>query len=103
MPSTPDRVRQPAGADSGLPASAVLSFLKQTGAIERWTERDLAKSLNIGMCEARQALAVMQLEGYVAPARETGTRRTTPEGELVSGSKPPRFTCGPEQSVIGVG
>lgn len=56
-----------------------------------WTERDLAKSLNIAIIEARQALAVMQLEGYVAPAREAGRWRTTPQGELVSGSKPPRF------------
>jgi hypothetical protein len=92
MPSTPGRARQPTGAVLGLPASAVLSFLKQTRAAVLWTERDLANSLNIAVNEARQALAVMQLEGYVAQAREVGRWRTTPQGELVSGSKPPRFT-----------
>jgi hypothetical protein len=89
---TSGRACQPSGAVSGLPASAILSFLKQTRATGRWAERDLAKSLNIGVNEARQALAVMQLEGYVAPTGETGKWRTTPQGELVSGSKPPRFT-----------
>jgi hypothetical protein len=34
----------------------------------------------------------MQLEDYVATAGETGKWRTTRQGELVSGSKPPRFT-----------
>ena len=92
MPPTSGRARQPTGAVPGLPAAAVLSFLKQTRAATPWTERDLAKSLNIAVNEARQALAVMQLEGYVAPAGEAGKWRTTPQGELVSGSKPPRFT-----------
>jgi len=86
------RARPSAVAVSGLPAAAVLSFLKQTRAAVPWTERDLAKSLNITVSEARQALVVMQLEGYVAPAGETGKWRTTPQGELVSGSRPPRFT-----------
>jgi hypothetical protein len=92
MPPTSDRARRSAGGVSGLPAAAVLSFLKQTRAAVPWTERDLAKSLNITVSEARQALVVVQLEGYVAPAGETGKWRTTPQGELVSGSRPPRFT-----------
>ena len=57
-----------------------------------WTERDLAKTLNIGLNEARQALTVMQFEGYVASAGGPGKWRTTLQGESVSGSKPPRFT-----------
>ena len=92
MPPTSGRVRQPAGAVSRLPAAAVLSFLKQTRGAVPWAERDLAKSLNINVNEAKRALAVMQLEDYVALAGEAGKWRTTPQGELVSGSKPPRFT-----------
>jgi len=34
----------------------------------------------------------MQFEGYVASAGGPGKWRTTLQGELVSGSKPPRFT-----------
>jgi hypothetical protein len=48
---------------SNLPAAKLLSFLKQTRAAVPWTERDLAKTLNIGVNEARQALAIMQFEG----------------------------------------
>jgi hypothetical protein len=33
----------------------------------------------------------MQLQGYVARREQQGKWRTMPEGELVPGSKPPRF------------
>jgi DNA-binding IclR family transcriptional regulator len=86
-----------------LPAAELLSFLKQTRAALPWIERDLARSLNIGVNEARQALAIMELEGYVAPAGGTGKWRTTSQGELVSGSKPPRFTReGPANALSGL-
>ncbi len=75
-----------------MAAAELLSFLKQTRAATPWTERDLAKTLNIGVNEARQALAIMQFEGYVASAGGPGKWRTTLQGESVSGSKPPRFT-----------
>jgi hypothetical protein len=54
--------------------------------------------------EAEQALAFLQAQGYVQPARDGGPARkgaatpgeqqwmTTPAGETVSGAKPPRFT-----------
>ena len=95
--SSTDRPQKPAhrSADSArnLAAAELLSFLKQTRAAAPWTERDLAKTLNIGLNEARQALTVMQFEGYVASAGGPGKWRTTLQGESVSGSKPPRFTC----------
>jgi hypothetical protein len=96
MASSTDRRQKPdhrsAGSARNLAAAELLSFLKQTRAAAPWTERDLAKTLNIGINEAREALAIMQFEGYVASAGGTGKWRTTLQGESVSGSKPPRFT-----------
>jgi DNA-binding transcriptional regulator YhcF (GntR family) len=96
MASSTDRQQKPANHSTGsarnLAAAEVLSFLKQTRAAVPWTERDLAKVLNISMNEARRALAIMQFEGYVASAGGPGKWRTTPQEESVSGSKPPRFT-----------
>jgi hypothetical protein len=42
-----------------LPAAELLSFLKQTHG--PWTERDIAKALNISSAEAKQAVAAVQL------------------------------------------
>jgi hypothetical protein len=69
-----------------------LSFLKETKGAATWTDRDLAKSLNISMPEAKQVLAVMELQGYVEPAGTSKKWRTTEQGDLVSGAKSPRFT-----------
>jgi DNA-binding transcriptional MocR family regulator len=64
----------------------------------------LAKTLKISRREAEQALALLQAQGYVQPARDGAPARkgaaapgeqewmTTPAGETVSGAKPPRFT-----------
>jgi hypothetical protein len=94
--SSTDRPQKPAhhSADSArnLAAAELLSFLKQARAAAPWTERDLAKTLNIGVNEARQALAIMQFEGYVSSVGKPGKWRTTLQRESVSGSKPPRFT-----------
>ena len=96
MTSSTNRQQKPArhsaASARNLVAAELLSFLKQTRAAVPWTERDLAKTLNIGLNEARQALTVMQFEGYVASAGGPGKWRTTLQGESVSGSKPPRFT-----------
>jgi hypothetical protein len=51
----------------------------------------MAKALKIGLPEAKEAI-VLQLQGYIAPARQTGKWRITEEGDLVSGAKSPRFT-----------
>lgn len=95
-PST-DRRQKPdhrsASSGRNLAAVELLSFLNQTRAVAPWTDRDLAKTLNIGMDEARAGArrhAIRRL--YVASVGVTGKWRTTPQGESVSGSKPPRVT-----------
>src|SRR6267143_4140270 len=81
-----------------IPAEAALSFLKDTKGALSWTARDLANALKINRREAEQALAFLQAQGYVQPARQKGSAHsagqwiTTPAGETVSGAKPPRFT-----------
>ena len=77
---------------SQLPAAELLSFLKQARGVQTWTEKDLAKELKIGPSEARQAMTVLQVQGYIEPVGQTGNWRTTEEGDLVCGSKSPRFT-----------
>jgi predicted transcriptional regulator len=73
-----------------LPVAELLSFLRQTHGA--WTERDLSKALNISSAEAKQAIAAMQLQGYVEPIGRTQKWRTTEEGLTVSGAKTARFT-----------
>jgi DNA-binding IclR family transcriptional regulator len=73
-----------------LPAAELLSFLRQT--LGTWTERDLSKARNISSGEAKQAVAAMQLRGYVEPIGRTQKWRTTEEGVTVSGAKTARFT-----------
>jgi hypothetical protein len=77
---------------SQVSAAELLSFLKQTRGVQTWTEKDLAKALKIGLPEAKQALVALELQGYIEPAGHTGKFRITEEGDLVSGSKSPRFT-----------
>jgi hypothetical protein len=69
-------VHHSTGLARNLAAAEIMSFLKQTRAAVPWTERDLAKTLNIGMNEARQALVVMQFEGYVASVGGPGAERS---------------------------
>ena len=82
---------QSAGHLQSLPATAVLSFLKDTRGALSWNVRDLRKSLNIGEAEAAQVMAVMQLQGYAALESAGGEWLTTQNGNIVSGSKEPRF------------
>jgi len=84
--------RHSAASARNLAATELVSFLKQTRAAVPWTELDLAKTLNVGLNEARPALTVMQFEGYVASVGGPGKWRTTLQRESVSGSKPARFT-----------
>ncbi|MGI8961425.1 MAG: hypothetical protein ACR2IV_17020 [Bryobacteraceae bacterium] len=70
-----------------MPAAELLSFLKQTRG--PWTERDLAKALNLSSAEAKHSLSAMQLQGYIESAGQKW--RTTEEGRTVSGAKTPRF------------
>lgn len=75
-----------------IPAAALLSFLKEAGRARTWTEKDLANVLKIGLSHAKEAAAVLQLQGYIEPVGNTGKWRATEQGDLVSGAKPPRFT-----------
>jgi hypothetical protein len=77
---------------SSLPAAALLSFLKETRGIPNWTVRDLAKSLKIGRVEVKQALAILQIQGYVKPCASKDEWMTTSAGEVVSGSRFPRYS-----------
>jgi hypothetical protein len=52
----------------------------------------MAKALKIGLPEPKQAILVLQLQGYIEPAGQTGKWRITEQGDMVSGSKSPRFT-----------
>jgi hypothetical protein len=74
-----------------LPATALFSFLKETRGITSWASRDFAKTLNLSTVDAKEALAILEMQGYVKP---TGSREwmTTPAGESVSGSKSPRYS-----------
>jgi hypothetical protein len=103
MPSPSESKTKPSLLPA-IPAEAALSFLKDTKGALAWTARDLANTLKINRREAEQALAFLQAQGYVQPARDGGPARkdgaargeqqwtTTPAGETVSGAKPPRFT-----------
>jgi hypothetical protein len=103
MPAHRDRHTRPNALPS-IPAEAAFSFLKDTKGALTWSARDLADTLKIDRPEAEQILAFLQAQGYVQPARrgEVAQQRqpsrgtndwiTTPAGETVSGTKPPRFT-----------
>jgi hypothetical protein len=84
-----------------LRAAELLSFLKQTRGIRTWTEKDLAKALKIGLSEAKEAIAALQLQGYIEAAGATGKWRITEQGDLVSGTKPPRFTRQSLEQALG--
>ena len=73
-----------------LPATALFSFLKERRGMTSWTIRDFAKTLSLRTVDAKEALAILEMQGYVKP---TGSKEwmTTPAGETVSGSKAPRY------------
>ena len=74
-----------------LPATASFSFLKETRGITSWTGRDFAKTLDLSTANAKEALAILEMQGYV---KATGPKEwmTTPAGESVSGSKFPKYS-----------
>ena len=76
-----------------IAAEAALSFLKDTKGALTWNARDVAGTLKIDRREAEQALALLQAQGYIQPARGgKGEWITTPAGDSVSGAKTPRFS-----------
>jgi hypothetical protein len=87
-----DHASRPETGRREIPAAELLSFLKEVRGVQAWTEKELAKILRIGLPQAKEAIAVLQLQGYIEPAGNTAKWRITEQGEIVSGAKPPRFT-----------
>ena len=86
------RVAESPKSFPSIAAAELLSFLKEIHAAQTWTEKDLAKALSISVAQADEAIAVLQLQGYIEPAGRTGKWRVTEQGDVVSGAKSPRFT-----------
>jgi DNA-binding MarR family transcriptional regulator len=77
---------------ASLSAAALFSFLKDTRGITNWHGHDLAKTLKLSPAEAKQALAILEMQGYIKPAESKANVFTTPAGESVSGSKFPKYS-----------
>jgi DNA-binding transcriptional regulator YhcF (GntR family) len=90
--SAPERLSraQPAN-NAAIPAAALFSFLKETRGTTSWMARDLARALKISPAAAKQALAILEMQGYVKPTSSTDWT-TTPAGEIVCGSKFRRYS-----------
>lgn len=62
-----DHASRPKTGPREIPAAELLSFLKEVRGVQTWTEKDLAKILRIGLPQAKEAIAVLQLQGYSRP------------------------------------
>jgi hypothetical protein len=71
--------------------SAVFSFLKDTRGALTWKIRDFQDCLNIGAKDAKQILAILQMQGYIQQKDDKDEYLTASSGEAVSGSKLPRM------------
>jgi hypothetical protein len=71
--------------------SAVFSFLKDTRGALTWKMHDFQDCLNIGAKDAKQILAILQMQGYIQQKDDTDEFLTTASGEAGSGSKLPRM------------
>jgi len=78
------------GSMPNIPVAAVFSFLKDKRGALSWTLRDLTQTLNISEQDARRVLTILKLQGYVSETSDNELL-TTASGEIVSGSKQPRF------------
>lgn len=90
------RAKTPASAGtarglSSVAMPAVFSFLKDTRGALTWKARDLQECLNIEAKDAKQILAILQMQGYVRLKENTDEYLTTGSGETVSESKLPRL------------
>src|SRR6266853_2570407 len=88
--ATPD-AKPSLGSMPNIPVAAVFSFLKDKRGALSWTLRELTRTLNISEQDARRVLTILKLQGYVSETSDDELL-TTASGEIVSGSKPPRFT-----------
>lgn len=73
-----------------IPIAAVFSFLKDMRGTLTWSEENLIATLKVTRKDAAKILALLQMQGYVQKM-QTGEWLTTAAGEIVSGSKSPRF------------
>jgi hypothetical protein len=86
-----------------LPAAELFSFLKEIRTAQTWTEKDLSNALNIPVAQAKEAMAILELQGYIEPAGRTEKWRVTEQGDLVAGAKSPHFTRqSVEQALAGL-
>jgi hypothetical protein len=85
-----DREQSPRQLPS-VSTSAVFSFLKDTRGALTWKMRDFQDCLNIDAKDAKQILAILQMQGYIQQKDDTDEYLTTASGEAVSGSKLPRM------------
>jgi hypothetical protein len=85
-------INTPEADGQGIVAAALLSFLKQIGGTQIWTEKELASALKVSSSRAKEATAVLQLQGYIEPAGHAGKWRVSEQGQLVSGAKSPKFS-----------
>jgi len=75
-----------------LPVAALFTFLKETRGVPTWTLHDMTRALNISSAAAKQALTMLEIQGYMKQIGSTDEWMTTPAGESVSGSKMPRYS-----------
>lgn len=75
-----------------IATAELLSFLKESGGAQTWTEKDLSSALKLTLSRAKEATAVLQLQGYIEPAGHADKWRVSEQGKLLSGAKCPRFT-----------
>ena len=85
-------ISTPEAEGQGIVAAALLSFLKQIGETQIWTEKDFMSALKISSSRAKEATAVLQLQGYIEPAGHGGKWRVSEQGQLVSRAKSPKFS-----------
>jgi hypothetical protein len=83
-----------------LPASQVMSFLRDVHSSLTWTEQDFAALMNVSKDQTKAALGMLQLAGYVEPL-EKGKWRTTDQGRQIAGGKTPRFTSESMEKALG--
>ena len=77
---------------ASLPPAALFSFLKQTRGVATWTGQDFAKTLGLTRAAANQAMAMLEMQGYIKPSGSKGEWIATPQGEAVSDSRFPRYS-----------
>jgi hypothetical protein len=80
--------------------AAALSFLKETKGALTWTAQEFARGVGITVAEARPALAVLQMQGYVKPGAGKNEWMTSVDGDVVAGAAAPRFSVEAVQKAL---